>query len=58
MIADRRSMPHHLPMQTPPDNFEQSARIVEAFAEAETDPRVVELLGQVAQAIRDHAIDD
>ncbi|GGE97441.1 hypothetical protein [Sphingomonas prati] len=58
MIADRGAMPHPLRMQNPPDDYEESARIVEAFAEGETDPRVLELLRKIATAIRDHAIDD
>lgn len=45
-------------MADTPDQFEDSARIVEAFAEGETDDRVLELLGRIAQAIRDHATDD
>ncbi len=45
-------------METEPDGFEQSARIVEAFAQGETDDRVLTLLGQIAEAIRDRAIDD
>jgi hypothetical protein len=40
------------------DHFEDSARIVEAFAESETDDRVLELLRRIAQAIRDHALND
>ncbi|MDD1453326.1 hypothetical protein NHF48_024030 [Sphingomonas sp. H160509] len=42
---------------TKPDPFEQSAQIVEAFAESETDERVLDLLNRIAEAIRDHAID-
>ena len=45
-------------MSKAPDNFEQAAQIVEAFAEAETDDCVLELLGRVAAAIRDHAVND
>lgn len=45
-------------MADTPDNFEDSARIVEAFAQGESDDRVLELLSRVAQAIRDRAIDD
>lgn len=56
-VAARLSMPHH-PTMDKPDAFEQSAQIVEAFAEGETDDRVLELLRKIAQAIRDHAIDD
>jgi len=51
-------MNHLHDMANTPDNFEQSAQIVEAFAESETDDRVLELLRKIAQAIRDHAIDD
>lgn len=43
---------------TTPDPFEQSAQIVEAFAEAETDERVLDLLNRIAEALRDHAIDN
>lgn len=45
-------------MENEPNGFEQSAQIVEAFSESETDPRVLELLNAIAKAIRDHAIDD
>jgi hypothetical protein len=45
-------------MADAPDQFEESARIVEAFAESETDERVLKLLASIAQAIRDHATDD
>lgn len=45
-------------METEPDDFEKSAQIVEAFSEGETDPRVLDLLGEIAQAIRDKAVDD
>lgn len=38
------------------DGFEESARIVEAFSHGE-DPKTVELLERIAEAIRDHAID-
>jgi hypothetical protein len=47
----------HLRGMATPDPFEQSAQIVEAFTEGETDDRVLELLAQIAKAIRDHAID-
>mgnify|MGYP001581222413 CR=1 FL=1 len=39
------------------DGFEQSAQIVEAF-KAGQDDEIVEMLEQIAQAIRDRAIDD
>ena len=39
-------------------DFEQAAQIVEAFSESETDERILELLTQIAAAIRDHAIDN
>lgn len=39
-------------MEDGPDSFEEAARIVEAFAEGETDERVIELLAEVATAIR------
>lgn len=45
-------------MEKEPDGFEQSAQIIEAFAEGETDPRVLDLLGQIAQAVRDKAVDN
>ncbi len=44
-------------MDTEPDDFEQAARIVEAFADGETDDRLLDLLSRIAAAIRDHAID-
>lgn len=45
-------------MATKPDNFERSAQIVEAFAEAEDDERVLDLLARIATAIHDHAVDE
>lgn len=39
-----------------PDAWEESARIVEAFA-ADADDDTAKLLAQIARAIRDHAID-
>jgi hypothetical protein len=56
-VADRGGVRHRHGM-TKPDPFEQSAQIVEAFAESETDERVLELLNRIAEAIRDHAIDN
>ena len=47
----------HLSGMATPDPFEESARIVEAFSQGETDDRVLELLTQIAKAIRDHATD-
>lgn len=44
-------------MENEPDGFEQSARIVEAFSQGETDPRVLDLLREITQAIRDKAVD-
>lgn len=44
-------------MADEPDDFEQAARIVEAFAEGRSG-ETVELLGEVAQAIRDRALND
>lgn len=41
-----------------PDDFEKAAQIVEAFAEGETDDRVLNLLGRIAEAIREHATDE
>ncbi|AOF95390.1 hypothetical protein [Sphingobium sp. RAC03] len=45
-------------MSEEPDDFEQAARIVEAFSEGETDERVIDLLAQIAIAIRERAIND
>lgn len=45
-------------MEQTPDGFEESARIVEAFAEGETDPRVLDLLNAIIKAIRDKAVDN
>jgi hypothetical protein len=47
----------HLGVMETPDSFEQSAQIVEAFSEGETDDRVLALLARIAKALRDHAID-
>lgn len=44
-------------MENAPDEYEQSARIVEAFAAGQSE-EVAALLAEVAQAIRDRAIDD
>ncbi|QHD69615.1 hypothetical protein GS397_22950 [Sphingobium yanoikuyae] len=40
------------------DPFDQAAQIVEAFSEGEEDPRVIELLTQIAAAIRERAFND
>ncbi len=40
------------------DGFEQAARIVEAYAEAESDERVLDLLTDIARDIRARALDD
>ena len=40
------------------DSFEEAARIVEAFAEGESDNRVLELLADLARAIRERAINN
>lgn len=45
-------------MENEPDSFEQAAQIVEAFSEGETDSRVLDLLREIAQAIRDKAVDN
>ena len=45
-------------MSEGPSEFEQAARIVEAFSEGETDDRVIDLLAQIATAIREKAIND
>jgi hypothetical protein len=57
-IADRCPVGQSDTMKKGPNGFEQSAQIVEAFSESETDPRVLDLLNAIAKAIRDHAIDD
>lgn len=44
-------------MENVPDGFEESARIVESFAEGANDD-VAELLAEIAKAIRDHAVND
>ena len=44
-------------MDKEPDGFEQSARIVEAFATGQSE-EVVALLEDVARAIRERAVDD
>lgn len=40
------------------DSFEEAARIVEAFAEGESDERVLNLLADLATAIRERSIND
>ncbi|MBB4860550.1 hypothetical protein HNO88_003894 [Novosphingobium chloroacetimidivorans] len=40
------------------DGFEQAARIVEAYAEAEGDERVLDLLADIARDIRARALND
>tara|TARA_R110000822_G_scaffold184513_4_gene323854 strand:+ start:2090 stop:2227 length:138 start_codon:yes stop_codon:yes gene_type:complete len=45
-------------MSETPDPFDQAAQIVEAFSEGETDDRVIDLLAQIATAIREKAIND
>lgn len=45
-------------MEKEPDGFEQSARIVEAFASGQDDDKVVALLAEIVRAIRDRATDD
>ncbi|MBV2148335.1 hypothetical protein KRZ98_08555 [Sphingobium sp. AS12] len=45
-------------MDTEPIGYEESARIVEAFAESEEEPRVLELLAELATAIRARALND
>lgn len=57
-VADRGPVGQSDAMENEPDGFEQSAQIVEAFSEGETDPRVLDLLRQIAQAIRDKAVDN
>lgn len=41
-----------------PDGFEESARIVEAFASGQTDATILALLDDIARAIRERATDD
>jgi hypothetical protein len=57
-IADRCPVGQSDAMENVPNGFEESAQIVEAFSEGETDPRVLDLLRQIAQAIRDKAVDN
>jgi hypothetical protein len=57
-IADLLTIRHLRCMSEEPDDFEQAARIVEAFSEGETDERVIDLLAQIAIAIRERAIND
>lgn len=40
-----------------PDGFEESARIVEAFASGQTDATILALLDEITRAIRERAID-
>ena len=57
-VADWRAVGHSRQMESEPDGFEESARIVESFAEGETDPRVLDMLVELAKAIRDRAVSD
>ena len=57
-IADRCPVGQSDAMENEPDGFEESAQIVEAFSEGETDPRVLGLLREITQAIRDKAVDN
>ncbi|MGE4404309.1 hypothetical protein [Pseudomonas sp.] len=45
-------------MDEPTDAFEEAARIVEAYADAEDDERVLELLRDIARDIRARLIND
>lgn len=45
-------------MDEPTDPYEAAARIVEAYAEAEDDTRVIELLADIARDIRAHLASD
>ena len=45
-------------MEQEPTGFEESARIVEAFAEAETDMHVLDMLAELAKAIRERSVND
>ena len=57
-IVETLPIRHILPMSEEPDTFEQAARIVEAFSEGEDDQRVIDLLAQIAIAIRERAFND
>jgi len=57
-IAGWLMLGHPSAMSEPNSDFEQAARIVEAFFESETDERILELLNRIAAAIRDHAVDN
>jgi hypothetical protein len=58
LIADRPSVGHRSAMGNEHDDFEKAAQIVEAFAESETDEHILDLLSQIAAALRDKAIDN
>jgi hypothetical protein len=45
-------------MEETTDGFEESARIVEAYAEAESDERVLALLSDIARDIRAKRLND
>ena len=43
-------------MDEEPNSFEEAARIVEAYAEGESDERVLELLAEIATDIRSRVL--
>jgi hypothetical protein len=45
-------------MTEAPDQLEEAARIVEAYAEAESEDRILTLLADIARSIRDRALND
>jgi hypothetical protein len=45
-------------MEETTDGFEEAARIVEAYAEGESDERVLELLADIARDIRAKLLND
>ena len=46
------ALPRSSGMDDTADSFEQAVRIVEAYAEAETDDRILDLLAAIARDIR------
>lgn len=57
-VEPARSLRHCRIMEDTVDGFEEAARIVEAYAEGESDERVIELLAQIAADIRAKLIDE
>jgi len=58
LVAHPYAFGHSCRMSEASDPFDQAAQIVEAFSEGEEDPRVIELLTQIAAAIRERAFND